>query len=302
LRIVGNKWIPEFIRPWLRVKIHWLLAKRKLPTAAIKYIPYHYGDSVFHIPSKNCEAQQTDSADQLDTCDNGLVVPPPSLRSGYSDDSKVYLSSGKNDVRKMLDVVEDLKFRIQYGSTILEVGASSGRMLRHFVKYGENCEVWGTDISAEHVLWAKDNLCPPLNFVTTTTIPHLPFEDNYFSFVFCGSVFTHIDDMADAWLLEIRRVLKASGRFYFTIHDESTMKLLDTKYSDSWLATTMNANPIYLSAKENLGMLSVGRDNMSQVFYGIDYIKKTLKSMNFNIVSVTEGAYGYQTGIVVEKP
>jgi len=298
---MANKWIPEFIRPWLRVKIHWLLAKRKLPTAALKYIPYHYGDSVFHIPGKKCNLEHSDSGNEIDTCDKGYAVPPTSLRSGYSDDSQVFLDSGENDVKRMLELVEDSGFKIDDDSSILEVGASSGRMLRHFIKQAESCEVWGTDISAEHVLWAKEHLTPPLNFVTTTTIPHLPFEDNYFSFVFCGSVFTHIDDMADAWFLEIKRVLKPSGRFYFTIHDENTMKLLDTDESDSWLATTMKANPIYVKAKDNLGMLSVGRDNMSQVFYGIDYIRKTLNSMKFKIVSITEGAYGYQTGIVVEK-
>lgn len=52
---------------------------------------------------------------------------------------------------------------------------------------------------------------PSFRFVTTTTLPHLPFADGYFHMIHAGSVFTHIADLAEAWLLEIRRVLARAG-------------------------------------------------------------------------------------------
>ena len=50
-----------------------------------------------------------------------------------------------------------------------------------------------------------------MNFATVTTAPHLPFADGYFDFAYCSSVFTHISDLADAWLLELRRIVRSGG-------------------------------------------------------------------------------------------
>jgi ubiquinone/menaquinone biosynthesis C-methylase UbiE len=95
-------------------------------------------------------------------------------------------------------------------------------MIRHFAAEAREAEFWGADISAEHILWANRHLRPPFRFVTTTTLPHLPFADCYFM-IYAGSVFTHIADLAEAWLLEIRRVLAPGGRAYLTFHDSHTL-------------------------------------------------------------------------------
>ena len=63
-------------------------------------------------------------------------------------------------------------------------------------------------------------------FATVTTAPHLPFEDKYFDVIYCGSVFTHMDDLADAWLLELKRITRPSGRTYITIHDKHSADLI----------------------------------------------------------------------------
>jgi predicted nucleic acid-binding Zn finger protein len=36
-------------------------------------------------------------------------------------------------------------------------------------------------------------------------------------------VWTNLDDLAEAWALEARRVLRHDGRFYFTINDRSAV-------------------------------------------------------------------------------
>ena len=56
------------------------------------------------------------------------------------------------------------------------------------------------------------------------------FSDSYFDLIFTGSAFTHIDDLAEAWLLELRRLLSEKGRVYITIHDRHTIALLDAGY------------------------------------------------------------------------
>ena len=43
-----------------------------------------------------------------------------------------------------------------------------------------------------------------------TAFPHLPFEDNTFTLIYAGSVFTHILQLMDAWVMEFPRILKPS--------------------------------------------------------------------------------------------
>jgi ubiquinone/menaquinone biosynthesis C-methylase UbiE len=120
-------------------------------------------------------------------------------------------------------------------------------MLRHVPEFAPKAELWGVDISAQHVQWCVNNLTPPMHFATTTTIPHLPFEDRYFDLVFCGSVFTHIEDMQQSWLLELGRVLRPLGKLFMTIHDEHTVALLDTSSRDHSLAKMMREQDVYAS-------------------------------------------------------
>ncbi len=162
------------------------------------------------------------------------------------------------------------------------------------------CEAWGTDISADHVYWCKQNLSPPFKFATTTSLPHLPFEDRYFDLIYCGSVFTHIDDMTEAWLLELRRVLMVGGRIFLSIHDHHSMKLIENEYRDSFLARKMLDNDYYKNADRNFNMMSIGRDTNSQVFYDRDYFRSLL-SQFFEVQAIVPEAYGYQTGIIITK-
>jgi SAM-dependent methyltransferase len=69
-------------------------------------------------------------------------------------------------------------------------------------------------------------------FATGTTAPHVPFEDRTFDLIYCGSVFTHISELAEAWLLELRRILRPGGYVYVTIHTRHTIDLLLTRYRE----------------------------------------------------------------------
>ena len=131
-------------------------------------------------------------------------------------------------------------------------------------------------------------------------MPHLPFEDRYFDLIYCGSVFTHIDDLTDAWLLELRRVLSPQGRLYLTIHDRHTMALFDGPLKDSYGAKYFKSQDFYNTMKDSSAMLVLGRDTLSQVFYDGDYFCRYLSQI-YDILSVTEEAYSYQTAIVVSR-
>jgi ubiquinone/menaquinone biosynthesis C-methylase UbiE len=223
---------------------------------------------------------------------DGLPVPPQNLWVGYGQSKEEYIDSGARHVEKMLDLIGTMDLK-----NILEFGTAGGRMIRHFKEYAEQGDVWGVDISAEHINWCKQNLAP-IKFATITTVPHLPFRDDHFDLVFAGSVFTHLDDLSDAWLLELNRVCR--GYIYLTIHDENTIRLLETgPYKDSLLARQSRNSAVYQASKNNFEMMTIGRDTNSQTFYTEKHFRMMLEQM-FEVVRIEKEAYGSHTAYVAK--
>jgi ubiquinone/menaquinone biosynthesis C-methylase UbiE len=233
-----------------------------------------------------------------------LPVPPRELWVGYGDDAASYLASGEKSVATMVQILEESGSGLSDDERILELGCAAGRMLRHLPKFAPAAELWGVDINAEYIQWCVDHLTPAMpnmQFATVSTIPHLPFEDRYFDFVFCGSVFTHIEDTQRTWLLELARVLRPSGKLFVTIHDEHTVRLLDTTCRDCRLAEIAREQAVYTSNKSDFNMIVIGRGAESQVFYSSRYFKSILPPC-LRWVSHTSEAYFYQSAVLVEKP
>jgi len=313
---LGARALPESIKAPIRTNIDRFRSNRTLRVSyghisILKYHPEAYGSSSYVI-SKH---QAYDNEGE----DDGLPVPPRPLWIGYGNNFGVkgkewFLTKGKLDVEKMLQIVAASDFTITPGSRVLEMGCAAGRMIRHLKKFAESNEIWGVDVNASLINWCKCNLSPLFHFATTTTIPHLPFSDSYFDFIFTGSVFTHIDDLAEAWLLELRRILSPQGRLYMTIHDRHTIKLLDEGYyydktgyftdkdkKETDLTGRLNADAAYNATKDTFGMLVVGRDFRAQVFYDMGYLRRVAASCMYDILSVNEEAYGHQTGVLLKK-
>jgi ubiquinone/menaquinone biosynthesis C-methylase UbiE len=229
--------------------------------------------------------------------DEALAVPPEELWLGYD-----YLAHGEAHVRTMLEIAAASGYAPRPGDRILDLGCGSGRMIRHLRPLADACEIWGADISAPHIAWCRQHLSPPFHFVTTTKVPHLPFEDRSFAFIYCGSLFTHIDDMADAWLLELHRVLRPDGRLYLTIHDEETMRLFENReYSHAAIVREISATATYKAARNrDFGMFTIGRDDQSQIFYKRSYFQRMADNA-FNTLSVTTEAYHYQSAFLLAR-
>jgi len=265
-------------------------ALRSLPLASLKYIPYERAHTSWSAPPDAGAARDG----------TGMPIPPDALMAGYADSAADYLDGGALNVRTMTDKLQMSGFAMPSARRILDFGCGVARMIRHLPAYSPGAELWGVDISAPHIQWCKGHLGPPLHFATTTTIPHLPFADGHFDLVYAGSVFTHIDDLADAWLLELRRVLSLAGRAYITLHDDTTIDLLenDPVYSRHWLADQLRASPQYQERKDTFGMLVIGRDVGSQVFYRREWFTR-MAGPSFEVIAVHPIAHGYQTAYVL---
>ena len=235
-----------------------------------------------------------------------LPAPPQDLWMGYETTIDDFLNSGRKNVETMKGLLESSGFCIKEGKRILDFGCAAGRMIRWLDDIAKQSEIWGVDVSAEHIIWCQQHLAPPFYFCTVTTAPHLPFEDGYFDLIYAGSVFTHIADLADAWFLELKRIVKPGGRLYITVHDKHTIDLAlnsgPSSYKDLLLP---------FCKKENIGeldfdMFTINRGRltvewpMAQVFHNIDYLRRHWGRI-MKMLSVTEEAYYSQTAIVFEK-
>lgn len=233
-----------------------------------------------------------------------LPVPPLSLSSRWGQSTDSYLRGGRIDAENILAQLAEVDATVEPGSRLLDFGCAEGRVLRFFPRHPES-ELWGVDINAERIAWAQQHLPAPFRFATTTTAPHLPFEDNYFDLVYAVSVFTHISELADAWFLEVLRVLRPDGHAYLTIHDERTVDLLLGAYRDN----PIHAYMVDLVRKfgeatgvldEDWAYFAILADPAAQVFYDSAYLVDKWSRLA-DCVRVAPEAIGYQTALIFRK-
>ena len=113
-----------------------------------------------------------------------------------------------------MGIARDASFRF------LDFACSSGRVLRHFLAHSPNSESYGNDLAANAVRWMRTYLPGRGIYFQNTIVPKLPLEDASFDLIFCGSIFTHLDEFEEAWLLELRRVLKPGGCAFITFQSD----------------------------------------------------------------------------------
>lgn len=229
-----------------------------------------------------------------------LPVPPRELWLGYAEDEKGYVESGRIDVANMRTILEAAGWTPRSSpGPVLDLGCGGGRMIRHLQDVAAIVPVWGMDISAPHINWLKTRLTPPFGFAVATTIPHLPFADRQLGLVYCGSVFTHIDDLAETWFMEVARILAPGGVFYCTLHDEHTREKLAAEPFHP-LARVLRNHELSNPQAVGADIVVVGEDANSNVFYHGRYLRAMLAPL-FEIVRIVPAAYGYQTAWVLRK-
>jgi SAM-dependent methyltransferase len=178
-------------------------------------------------------------------------------------------------------------------------------------------ELWGIDIWSSAILWCQDHLTPQCHFATGTMTPHLPFEDRSLDLVYCGSLFTHIDDLAETWFLELRRVLRPGGRLYFSINDHSAVRVFDgqadpSAYPRYWERTAGRENwdhfvswiseqPDYERFRRREAyMVTLGRSMTAHVMWDTEVLTRRLE-YGYRTCTVAPESYGHQTTVLLER-
>lgn len=164
---------------------------------------------------------------------DSMPVPMPIDREGYGtvEHSPNYWATGHGDWLNVCEAIERYMNPTDKSQPLrlMDFGCATGRFLRHSYVFGkEKIDSWGCDFAPANVAWSKQHLAPEIKIILNSDVPHLPFEDGYFDIVTAFSVFTHIDVLEDAWLLELRRITSPGGLLYLTIQNEATWaKIVD---------------------------------------------------------------------------
>ena len=238
-----------------------------------------------------------DNHDQLAV--DGFPIPPRNLWHSSAPSFEDWMAAGRKHYESMRSILESQGYQATNGSRVLDFGCSSGRTVRLW-KDEADVEVWGCEIDRDRVRWCQTNLGKRFRFVQTTTFPHLPFEDRFFGLIYAGSVFTHIREFDDYWLLELRRITRPGGYLFITLHDENTWELV-RKGQGAVLQHLAERGPLASMQNLDSDFIALGRGDQSQVFYRSDYfIEKA--SRYFDVLKMTAAARGYQSAIVLRRP
>jgi SAM-dependent methyltransferase len=237
-----------------------------------------------------------------------LPIPPPELRMGYGRTDAHYLEMGRSTSDAIRRALGAYGIGLSAGGAILDWGCASGRVLRHFAPEAAELELWGCDQDAPHISWARHNLSPPLHFVTSTAYPHLPFEDDKFRFIYGISVFTHLYQLVDAWLMEFRRILAPGGYALFTIHDENTWKWLMDRADNREALGPWNDWPAVFKHGERMerdvyvfrqGTEAAGWSSV-QTFFRTDWIAREW-GRSLRVVAIEPLFEVYQSMVLLQK-
>jgi SAM-dependent methyltransferase len=242
-------------------------------------------------------------------------IPPEPLWANYGTSVDSYLQSGLDDTIVLRRALEDSGTSIGELGKVLELGVAGGRLIRHLDDVAESTEVWGVDVWATAILWCKEYLSPPFHFATTPVIPCLPFEDRSFGLVIAGSVWTHLDDLADAWALEVHRILKPGGCLYFTVNDRAAVEIFEgggaeedrARYIERvrpdnwtrWLDLLNNHSGYQKFARGDVSMVTIGRSTQAHVMWDIDFLLERWRP-GWETLFIIPQAYGHQTGVLLK--
>jgi SAM-dependent methyltransferase len=159
--------------------------------------------------------------------DADIPLPPAMLRFRVTESAsaKDFVTIGRGCARLIEEQIISSGIDLRCPPPrVLDFGCGCGRTITWFIRNYANVEFRGVDVDAEAIQWCREQF-PNGQFTTNRPLPPLHYPDQYFDVVYCLSVFTHLDeDMQDAWLRELRRILKPGRLLILTVHGRNATR------------------------------------------------------------------------------
>lgn len=245
-------------------------------------------------------------------------VPPVALRMAIGAGTSVehYFRSGERTAAEVVRALERGKRPLTSAGRILDFGCGCGRVtqaLGDLVPPGASVELHGSDVNDRAVMWARRHVAA--EFRANSFSPPLPYPDDYFDVVLAVSVFTHLDESnQDAWLQDVRRVLKPGGLACLSVGGH---ELLDRLVgSGRWMNSrdctrrirshrSLRGNQLlfepYVSTWANSGGMRGTGSGYGMSFHGEEYIRRHW-SRWFSIEGILVGVFNGAQDMVLARP
>ena len=227
-----------------------------------------------------------------------LRLPLPSSRMCTEDfkNNKYYLSSSKEEVRKLID-----HCHLSNESIILDIGCGSGRLPIGIISTIKTVRSYeGLDVNKVLIDWCKRNIKKynscfnftyidiynerynPTGNVKLNDNFKFPFSDENFDIIYLYSVFTHMlaEDII-AYLKDFKRILRPTGKIFLTAYLEENVPNV-----------TVNPPNYRISCS---GPLHRVRFNQKYFTSLVENIGFKIKMLNYS------GEYDRQTGVYLVR-
>ena len=243
-------------------------------------------------------------------------IPMPVDRESYGNvkTSARYWATGRSDWLNVQDAIG--RFQAGTGDVLryLDFGCASGRVLRHALTSPTiESDLWGCDFAPSNINWMKQHLPSSIKGFINNDNPHLPFPDHSFDLVTAFSVFTHIDNFEDAWLLELSRITHPDGLLYLTVQNEASWTLVSGRQElmDRLVAARkISGNAFPIDAKMFDGPMPLDRivirttedENYNcNVWHSTDYIHSSW-GRYFDVLHIADNAHTNFQSPVILRP
>ena len=167
-----------------------------------------------------------------------VKLPPDYyIYESFQIDYEEYYLKSRESAQWILSFLK--KYNPNSPYNILDWGCGPGRIIRHLPGFlDEKSRVFGTDYNAASIDWCKTNL-PEIDFNLNTLEAELPYDDDFFDYIYGISIFTHLSEkMHYEWMAELYRLLKPGGIMMLTLHGDAFIP----KLSAGELAEYNNGN------------------------------------------------------------
>jgi SAM-dependent methyltransferase len=183
--------------------------------------------------------------------------------------------------------------RYRPGLKLLDWGCGHGRVARHFITHWPEAKISGADIDAENIKWCQKHL-PRGAFQVAPLWPKLDAKDGEFDAIIGLSVMTHLtEDAQDAWIKELRRILKPGGIALITFSGHGSAAYASIHQRPAWWAK-------WVEAGFDDGQIDTALDGKiaDATYYRITHQSpehaRATWSRTVNIVDIEPQAFGYQ--------
>jgi SAM-dependent methyltransferase len=229
-------------------------------------------------------------------------LPSPAQRTRVlgNDNARGFVLTGATDFLRLKRALSHVTRRgFEDFQSVLDWGVGCGRLARYAAR--ENPRAFnGCDIDGDNVAWCAANL--PGRFVHSHLDPPLPFEAGAFDLVYGVSVFTHLrEPLQDAWLAELRRVVRPGGMVAVTVHGQTAIEYAGLR-PDEYVAlksAVAGAGILVSSANHQLDGAVDRPEEYVNVFHSVDYVKRHW-SRWFEVAVILPG-YVFTHDLVVLK-